>query len=58
MTTTKDKIFIISKVKKQNHWSKSEDAHLLGLVEKFNRKNWNVISHFFEDKSSSQCYAR
>jgi len=54
----KEKIFIITKFKLINNWTKQEDILLLDKAKKFPKKNWKIISEFFPGKSAIQCSSR
>jgi len=52
------KIFSLKKPKYRTIWNSEEDRKLKSLVETENLKDWNKVSSYFENKSSTQCSAR
>ena len=54
----KHRLFISSKVKKNNVWTKDEDDRLLSYVSNLQGKNWKETAKFIKTKSSCQCSAR
>jgi hypothetical protein len=55
---TKKIIFLLSKVKKTNNWTKEEDNILLEKAKEFKYRNWRAISSFLPGRSDIQCSAR
>jgi len=52
------RVFISTKIKKVNSWSKEEDEVLLSLAEKYGYKHWKKIAEALKNRSSIQCSAR
>jgi len=55
---SRPRLFEIKKSKVLKKWTKEEDSILIDLTNKFNNKNWNIISSHFEDKTPLQCFSR
>lgn len=58
MSSTKNNIFMITKLKKTNKWTKEEDNLLTQLAKKYSNKNWKRISSYFTSKNAFQCFSR
>lgn len=54
----KQKIFISTKIHKNNHWNQQDDKLLIQLAMKYNEKSWTKVALFFKDKNPAQCRAR
>lgn len=52
------KVFISTKVKKVNAWTKEEDEILLAQAEKYGYRHWKKIAAALKNRSSIQCSAR
>jgi hypothetical protein len=56
--THKEKLFIITKIKKHKNWTSEEDRLLLQVANNFQQKSWTQVAGFFKDKNPAQCRAR
>lgn len=54
----KEKIFILTKIKKHKNWTKEEDKLLIEVANKFKQKSWTKAALYFKDKNPAQCRAR
>ena len=52
------KVFISTKIKKVNAWTKEEDEVLLSQAEKHGYRHWKKIAAALQNRSSIQCSAR
>lgn len=52
------KVFISTKIKKVNAWTKEEDEILLAQAEKYGYRHWKKIAYYLKNRSSIQCSAR
>ena len=52
------KVFISTKIKKVNAWTKEEDDILLEQAEKYGYRHWKKIASSLKNRSSIQCSAR
>jgi hypothetical protein len=52
------KVFISTKIKKVNAWTKEEDEILLAQAEKYGYRHWKKIAYSLKNRSSIQCSAR
>jgi hypothetical protein len=58
ITKNKEKIFILTKIKKHKNWTKEEDRRLIEIANMFKQKSWTKVADYFEDKNAAQCRAR
>jgi len=56
--TPKEKLFIITKIKKHKNWTSEEDKLLLQVAINFEQKSWTQVAGYFKDKNPAQCRAR
>jgi hypothetical protein len=54
----KEKIFILTKIKRHKNWTKEEDKLLIDVANKFKQKSWTKVALYFKDKNPAQCRAR
>jgi len=52
------RIFAVKKMKQFQVWSNEEDKKLIGLVEKFQGRNWKEIARNLGNRSGIQCCSR
>lgn len=54
----KQKIFVISKIKKPKNWTPEEDKALIKLAFLHKQKSWSKVAKEFSNKTPAQCRAR